>query len=147
MNVKEILARNRREIWSLSECNWTRADCNWTQTLNQVIVGSSPVAITGMILIGLWKAFGRIDRNILIQKVPPLEFANKVIDWIKSNKSSGGLDSLLIQGGAWQERGGGVFKGGLIPQCPLWGESGRAKNSPKWKITITSITCHISGTV
>ena len=34
-------------------------------------------------------------------------------------KRGGGLDSLLIQGGAWQERGGGVFEGGLIPQCPL----------------------------
>ena len=25
MNVKELLARIRREIWSLSDCNWTRA--------------------------------------------------------------------------------------------------------------------------
>ena len=24
VNVKELLARNRREIWSLSDCNWTR---------------------------------------------------------------------------------------------------------------------------
>ena len=24
LNVKELLARNRRKIWSLSECNWTR---------------------------------------------------------------------------------------------------------------------------
>ena len=24
LNVKELLARNRREIWSLSDCNWTR---------------------------------------------------------------------------------------------------------------------------
>ena len=24
LNVKEILARSRREIWSLSDCNWTR---------------------------------------------------------------------------------------------------------------------------
>ena len=24
LNVKEFLARNRREIWSLSDCNWTR---------------------------------------------------------------------------------------------------------------------------
>ena len=32
----------------------------------------------------------------------------------------GGLVSLQIQGGAWQERGGGVFKRGLITQCSLW---------------------------
>ena len=24
LNVKELLAQNRREMWSLSECNWTR---------------------------------------------------------------------------------------------------------------------------
>ena len=24
------------------------------------------------------------------------------------------------EGGAWQKRGGGVFEGGLIPQCTLW---------------------------
>ena len=24
LNVKELLARSRRKIWSLSECNWTR---------------------------------------------------------------------------------------------------------------------------
>ena len=24
VNVKELLAQNRREIWSLSDCNWTR---------------------------------------------------------------------------------------------------------------------------
>ena len=24
-NVKELLARSRREIWSLSDCNWTRS--------------------------------------------------------------------------------------------------------------------------
>ena len=27
LNVKELLARSRREIWSLSDCNWT-----WTQS-------------------------------------------------------------------------------------------------------------------
>ena len=32
----------------------------------------------------------------------------------------GGLDNLQIEeGGAWQERGSGVFEGGLIPQCTL----------------------------
>ena len=31
----------------------------------------------------------------------------------------GGLDSLQIYRGAWQERGDGVFEGGLIPQCTL----------------------------
>ena len=31
LNVKELLARNRREIWSLSDCNWTG-----TQTLNHL---------------------------------------------------------------------------------------------------------------
>ena len=26
LNVKELLARSRREIWNLSDCNWTRTD-------------------------------------------------------------------------------------------------------------------------
>ena len=30
LNVKELLAQNRRKIWSLS-------DCNWTQTLNHLV--------------------------------------------------------------------------------------------------------------
>ena len=25
-----------------------------------------------------------------------------------------------LRGGGWQERGGGVFEGGLIPRCTLW---------------------------
>ena len=36
-------------------------------------------------------------------------------------KKGGGLGQFVdLRGGAWQERGGGVFEGGgLIPQCPL----------------------------
>ena len=34
LNVKELLAQSRREIWSLSDCNWTRTHnhlvCKWT---------------------------------------------------------------------------------------------------------------------
>ena len=30
----------------------------------------------------------------------------------------GGTVCRFRGGGAWQERGGGVFEGGLIPQCP-----------------------------
>ena len=32
----------------------------------------------------------------------------------------GGLEQFAdLRGGAWQERGGGVFEAGLIPQCTL----------------------------
>ena len=31
-----------------------------------------------------------------------------------------GLGQFANLRGAWQERGGGVFERGLIPQCPLW---------------------------
>ena len=36
LNVKEIFARSRCEIWSLSDCNWTRTHChlNHKRTLN-----------------------------------------------------------------------------------------------------------------
>ena len=34
----------------------------------------------------------------------------------KGGEGGGGLDSLQIYGAAWQERGGGVFERGLIPQ-------------------------------
>ena len=29
LNVKELLARNRHKIWSLSDCNWTRTQNHW----------------------------------------------------------------------------------------------------------------------
>ena len=40
LNVKELLARNRREIWSLSDCSWTRSHNHWIRkrkrTLNHL---------------------------------------------------------------------------------------------------------------
>ena len=38
LNVKELLARNRREIWNLSDCNWTRTQNNFVgkRTLNHL---------------------------------------------------------------------------------------------------------------
>ena len=57
LNVKKLLARNRREIWSLSDCNGTRTHNHLVlkRTLNHLaklpkwlncVVGSSPVAVT-----------------------------------------------------------------------------------------------------
>ena len=39
-NVKELLARSRRQIWSLSDCNWTRTQNHLVckQTLNHLNV-------------------------------------------------------------------------------------------------------------
>ena len=39
LNVKEFLARSRREIWSLSDCNWTRTHNHLVrkQTLNHLV--------------------------------------------------------------------------------------------------------------
>ena len=31
VNVKELLPRRRREIWSLSDCNWTRTKWFWVR--------------------------------------------------------------------------------------------------------------------
>ena len=41
LNVKELLARNRREIWSLSDCNWTRTHNHLVhkRTLNHLASG------------------------------------------------------------------------------------------------------------
>ena len=38
LNVKELLSRNRREIWTLSDCNWTRTHNHLVpkQTLNHL---------------------------------------------------------------------------------------------------------------
>ena len=38
LNVKELLARSRRKIWSLSDCNWTRTQNHLVrkQTLNHL---------------------------------------------------------------------------------------------------------------
>ena len=60
LNVKELLARNRRHIWSLSNCNeiQTRSNLVRKRTLNHftklvecsftnwAVVGSDPVAVT-----------------------------------------------------------------------------------------------------
>ena len=62
LNVKKLLARSRREICSLSDCNWTRTqnhlvrkrtlnhlvECSFT---NQVVLCSSPVAVTYFCLL------------------------------------------------------------------------------------------------
>ena len=63
LNVKELFARSRREIWSLSNCNWSRTHSHIVHTrtlhhlatlcgymveclfMNYVVVGSSPVAV------------------------------------------------------------------------------------------------------
>ena len=50
LNVKELLARSRREIWTWSDCNWTRTQNHLVlkRTLNHVanlVLGSSPVAV------------------------------------------------------------------------------------------------------
>ena len=63
LNVKELFARSRREIWSLSNCNWSRTHNHIVHTrtlhhlatlcgymveclfMNYVVVGSSPVAV------------------------------------------------------------------------------------------------------
>ena len=39
LNVKELLARSRREIWSLSDCNWSRTqnDLVRKRTLNHLV--------------------------------------------------------------------------------------------------------------
>ena len=39
LNVKELLARRRREIWSLSNCNWTRTQNHLVRkrTLNSLV--------------------------------------------------------------------------------------------------------------
>ena len=39
LNVKELLAQNRREIWSLSDCNWTRTHNHLVRkrTLNHLV--------------------------------------------------------------------------------------------------------------
>ena len=38
---------------------------------------------------------------------------------IRGIPKKGGLGQFVDLRGAWQERGGGVFEGGLISQCPL----------------------------
>ena len=51
LNVKELLARRRREIWRWSDYNWTRTQNHLVlkQTLNhlaKLVLGLSPVAVT-----------------------------------------------------------------------------------------------------
>ena len=51
LNVKELLARSRCEIWGLSDCSWTRIQNHLVRerTLNhlaKLVQGSRPVAVT-----------------------------------------------------------------------------------------------------
>ena len=50
LNFKELLARNRREIWSLSDCNWTR-------THNPLVLKRTPnhlVKLAKWLSVRLW---------------------------------------------------------------------------------------------
>ena len=48
LNVKELLARSRREIWSLSDCNWTRHLVH-KRTLNHLV--KQPVWLNGWVFV------------------------------------------------------------------------------------------------
>ena len=42
LNVKELLARSRREIWRWSDCNWTRLD--WTSKYSSFFNNKKPAS-------------------------------------------------------------------------------------------------------
>ena len=52
LNVKELLARSRGEIWSLSECNWTRTHNHLVhkQTLNHLANWSNDWAVLWVLI-------------------------------------------------------------------------------------------------
>ena len=60
LNVKEFLARSRREIWSLSDCNWTRTQNHLVhkRTLNHLakMAYSAELAHSALFLVLLFSA-------------------------------------------------------------------------------------------
>ena len=74
LNVKELLAQNRRDIGTLSDCNGTRTRNHLVRkrTLNHLAkLGSSPVAVTKSSvfqILKLCKAFSNFDFNSTIMK-------------------------------------------------------------------------------
>ena len=72
LNVKELLAQNWREIWSLSDCNWTRTHNHWVRkrTLNHL-------AKLAKWLICVWSTYlyGTFDCMLLSCRV-------RVSEWI-----------------------------------------------------------------
>ena len=53
LNVKELLARSRREIWSLSDCNWIRTHNHLVhkRTLNHL---AKPAGLAKWLSVCLW---------------------------------------------------------------------------------------------
>ena len=56
LNLKEFLARSRREIWSLSDCNWTRTHNHLVhrQTINYLAKLTKLASLVEWLSVRLW---------------------------------------------------------------------------------------------
>ena len=56
LNVKELLARSRREIWNLSDCNWTRTHNHLVhkRTLNHIAKLAKLASLAKWLSVRLW---------------------------------------------------------------------------------------------
>ena len=65
-------------------------DTSLSYLTDKILTGFVSGLLTGMILIDLQKAFGTINHDILLKKMPALRFSDRSINWFKlylSNRS------------------------------------------------------------
>ena len=82
LNVIELLAWSRHEIWNLSDCNWTRTQNHWVrkQTLNQPFGQTGPVWPNGWVFVyklsgsGFESSCSHIQVTITLTTSSPLDF-------------------------------------------------------------------------
>ena len=72
LNVKEILARSRPEIWSLSDCNWTRTHSHLVhkQTLNHL------AKLVEWLSVSLWTKWLWV--RVQLQSLKAIDFLAKI---------------------------------------------------------------------
>ena len=92
LNVKELLARSRREIWSLSDCNliWTQNYLVRKQTLNHF----AKLFVYKLSGSGFQSCCSHLDLNLSV----PLYYHNRVIvELVKSSKEFNCFMLLIIR--------------------------------------------------
>ena len=87
LNVKELLARSRGEIWSLSDCNWARTHNHLVhkRTLNHL---AKPAGLAKWFSVRLWTKW--LCVKVQLQSLKPGDYSHSREDgekWTKMGRS------------------------------------------------------------
>ena len=80
LNVKELLARNMHNIWSLTDCNGTRTHNLLVRNNNLITLQFS--RIVGTIFVAVNQTFKQLYKSIYITKIHYLFSAVRIVGWI-----------------------------------------------------------------